>query len=130
MDDELHYIEDQLGEPTDMEENFMGLGLVAACYGAEYVTAERWNPLQLDLTGLGDTVKLNLEKFEPLLEEMAIKYNTQLSVPVEMRLVMLVGTSVMTVHAANKGMTFPGKIMAASEFEKRPTTVPDNFKGL
>jgi hypothetical protein len=130
LDDELHFIEEQLGEPNDMEDNYMGLALVSACYGAEYVTDNQWNPLNLDLTGLGDTVKLNLTKFEPILEEMAIKYNTQLSVPVEMRLAMLVGTTVMTVHAANKGMSFPSKITPSSEFEGRTASVPDKYKSL
>ena len=123
-------IEEQLGEPNDMEDNYMGLALVSACYGAEYITDNQWNPLNLDLTGLGDTVKLNLTKFEPILEEMAIKYNTQLSVPVEMRLAMLVGTTVMTVHAANKGMSFPSKITPSSEFESRTASVPDKYKSL
>ena len=130
LQDELHYIEEQLGEPTDMEDNYMGLGLVTAMYGAEYVTENHFNPLNLDLSGLGDTVKINLDKFEPLLEELAIKYNTQMSVSVEMRLMMLLGTTVMTVHAANKGMNFPSKIMTSLELEQQEAEVTDKYAQL
>ena len=132
LDDELHYIEEQLGEPRDMEDNMMGLGLVAAMYGAEYMTETRgMNPLNLNLSGLGDTTKLNIEKFEPLLEELAIKWNAQMSVSAEVRLAMLIGTTVMTVHAANNGMSFPSKIVSSHEMMQEEAEVDqDKYKGL
>ena len=118
LQDELHYIEEQLGEPRDVDDNYLGLGLVAAMYGAEYmVDTKGMNPMNLNLTGLGDTTKLNLEKFEPLLEELAIKWNAQMSVSAELRLAMLIGTTRMTVHAANNGMSFPSKIVSSQEYE-------------
>lgn len=132
LSDELHFIEEQLGEPRDMEDNMMGLGLVAAMYGAEYMTETRgMNPLNLNLSGLGDTTKLNIEKFEPLLEELAIKWNAQMSVSAEVRLAMLIGTTVMTVHAANNGMSFPSKIISSKEMMQEEAQVDqDKYRGL
>ena len=63
-------------------------------------------------------------------KELAIKYNTQMSVSVEMRLMMLLGTTVMTVHAANKGMNFPSKIMTSLELEQQQAEVPDKYAQL
>ena len=112
LKDEIHYIQSQLGTP-DREDNPASLALIAAMFGLEQVTERHYNPLNLDLAGLGQTTKDNIDKFEPLLDELMIKYGKQMSLTVEWRLALLLGTTVLTVHSANNGMQWPGKIDAA-----------------
>ena len=111
LKDEIHYIQSQLGTP-DREDNPASLALIAAMFGLEQVTERHYNPLNLDLSGLGQTTKENIDKFEPLLDELMIKYGKQMSLSVEWRLAILLGTTVLTVHSANNGMQWPGKIDA------------------
>ena len=62
-----------------------------------------WNPLNLQLQGLGDVTKNNMDRFKPIVDELVIKYTTGMYMGPEMRLVLHVGALVMTVHAANTG---------------------------
>jgi len=99
--DELHFIETQLGSRTDTR---IGSQLVfAAAVGIEYTTSNVFNPLNLDLAGLGQVVKTNMTEFDPIIDELMIKYGAGLYVSPEWRLCMLMATLVMTVHAANAG---------------------------
>ena len=100
--DELHYIEAQLG--AQPENNAAAIALIAGCYGIEQVN-KQFNPLGLDLTGLGTTVKGNIEQFEDILDELVIKYNMGMYMGPETRLVLLLTATVATVHAANSGNT-------------------------
>ena len=120
LTDEVHYIEMQLGSANETGgDNPACMGLIAGMTGLEYVVDQHWNPLNLQLSGLGQTTRDNIDKFEPLLDEMAIKYGHRLVVSVEWRMVMMIGTTVLTVHAANNGMHWPSKIAAASDKVKR-----------
>ena len=99
--DELAYIETQLG--SGQSDGNMGCMLLhGAMSGLEASTAV-WNPLGLQLYGLGDITKNNMEKFKPIVDELVIKYTTGMYMGPEMRLVLHVGALVMTVHAANSG---------------------------
>lgn len=111
LKDEIHYIQSQLGTP-DRDDNPASLALIAAMFGLEQVTERHYNPLNLNLEGLGQTTKDNIDKFEPLLDELMIKYGRQMTLSVEWRFALLVGTTVLTVHSANNGMQWPGKIEA------------------
>ena len=62
-----------------------------------------YNPLNLRLNGLGECCKGNITQFEPLLDELAIKYGAGLVVSPEIRLAVMIGTTMLTVHAANSG---------------------------
>lgn len=99
--DELAYIETQLG--SGQSDGNMGcMVLHGAMAGLEASTAV-WNPLGLQLYGLGDITKNNMDKFKPIVDELVIKYTTGMYMGPEMRLVLHVGALVMTVHAANSG---------------------------
>ena len=111
LKDEIHYIQSQLGVP-ERDDNPASLALIAAMFGLEQLTERHYNPLNLDLGGLGQTTKENIDKFEPLLDELMIKHGKQLALSVEWRLALLLGTTVLTVHSANNGMQWPGKIDA------------------
>jgi len=95
LEDELHYIEKQLG---GKDQNIGFTALLACMSGLEYV-----NPLGLNLRGLSKVTKDNHEEFEPILDELMIKYGIGMAMGPEMRLCMSIGMVVYTVHSANSG---------------------------
>ena len=106
--DELHYIEQQLGK----DETAMGalkpanMCFVSSMYGIELMT-KHYNPLNLQLNGLGSTTQASIKSFEPLLDEFMIKHSMDMVASVEFRIVMMVVTTVATVHLANTGQRNP-----------------------
>jgi hypothetical protein len=99
IEDELHYCEQQLGQ----NEGHMAHHIfVLAMTGLEETTRQ-FNPLNLNLTGLGQVAAKNQEQFAPLLDELMIKYAVNMYVGPEMRLAMACATLIYTVHAANSG---------------------------
>ena len=100
--DELHYCEVQLGQKKDSG-GIGGMLLHGTMIGIEHVTRDVWNPLGLNLNGLGQITKDSMGEFQPLVDEMMIKYGTGMYLSVEVRLALAVGATVMTVHAANSG---------------------------
>ena len=100
--DELHYIELQLG--SSKGGGSLGANvLVGIMTGAETVTRDHWNPLNLSLQGLGSVTKDNIGEFEPIVDELMIKYGAGMYMSPELRLMMLIGSTVLTVHMANSG---------------------------
>ncbi|KAJ1620103.1 hypothetical protein T492DRAFT_915447 [Pavlovales sp. CCMP2436] len=105
LHDEVHYVEQQLGREDSGPAGSLkpgNLAFLAAMYGIEY-GVQAYNPLNLQVRGLGQTVQASLKTFEPLLNEFMIKHNMDVSASVELRIVMLVVTTVTTVHLANTG---------------------------
>lgn len=101
LQDELHYIEMQLGSRQDG--NFGALILHGTMLGIETLHRDVWNPFNLNLNGLGKVTKDNMSEFQPILDELMIKYGTGMYMGPELRLCLSVGALVMTVHAANSG---------------------------
>ena len=100
IEDEIHYVQMQLGT----KERNMGTHVFLACMvGVEEVTAKHWNPMGLNLTGLGKVAQTNADEFAPIIDELVIKYGASFYVSPEMRLALAVGTMMYTVHAANSG---------------------------
>ena len=108
LHDELHYIEQQLGK----DETAMGslkpanMCFVTGMYGIELMS-KHYNPLNLQLSGLGSTTQASIKSFEPLLDEFMIKHSMDMVASVEFRIVMMVVTTVATVHMANTGQRNP-----------------------
>jgi hypothetical protein len=100
--DELHYIEVQLGSKSTSDSN-VGTSLFGAAMSGLEMSTHVFNPLQLDLTGLGKVATDNADQFKDIIDELMIKYATGVHVSPEARLVLGVGALVMTVHAANTG---------------------------
>ena len=98
IEDELHYIEQQLGS---REGSSIPL-LLIALGGIEQVS-HVYNPLGLKLTGLASVAKDNSEQFEPIMDELMIKYGASVAIGPEFRLVLAIGSLVYTVHSANSG---------------------------
>ena len=93
IEDEMHYIEGQLGAG----QGNMGVQIfVAACSGLE-----KYNPLGLNLDGLGQVARDNSADFAPIIDELLIKYDARLSVGPEVRLCAALGQLVYTVHMTN-----------------------------
>lgn len=101
--DEVHYIEEQLGS-DDAQKTVRpaNLAFVAGMYGLEKSTAY-WNPLNLKLQGLGQTVQVSITEFEPLIDEYCIKHGMDTGASVELRLAGMICLTVASVHAANTG---------------------------
>lgn len=99
--DELHYCELQLGSKQDT--NLGGMLLHGTMVAVESIHRDVWNPLRLDLTGLGQVTKQNMDQFQPILDELMIKYGTGMYVGPEVRLCLSIGALMVTVHAANSG---------------------------
>ena len=101
----------------------IGWAFVACMYGLEYGCNE-FNPLGLNLTGLGQTAQMNMDAFQDTLDELAIKYGMKMAVGVEMRLALMVGTMVLTVNEANNGggaiTKAVGSFARASDTAKKP----------
>ena len=118
IEDELHYIQLQLGSSTQSG-NFGALALCTAMTCLERST-EFYNPLNLDLRGLGAVTKQNMHEFQPIIDELMIKYNTGLYAPPELRLAMAIGATVLTVHAANQNPEVAKAVRAMHKTVNKP----------
>jgi len=126
LQDELHWCEEQLGKGEQTQSHSLGLMMfISGMYAVEQST-DVWNPLGLKLEGLGNTCKQNANEFEPLIDELMIKYGVKLSMSVEMRLMMLTVTTVATVHMANSD----APRMAAMMERVKAAQSQEEFKGL
>lgn len=104
LSDEVHYIEQQLGREEGPAGSLKPANMcfVASMYGIEH-GANVYNPLGLKLGGLGQTTQQSIQQFEPLLDEFMIKHSMDLTASVEFRIIMMIVTTVATVHMANSG---------------------------
>jgi hypothetical protein len=118
IEDELHYIELQLGSSTQTG-NF---GAAALCTVMTCIerSADFYNPLNLDLRGLGSVTKQNMHEFQPIIDELLIKYNTGLYTPPEIRLVLAIGATVITVNAANQNPEVAKAVRAMHKTVSKP----------
>jgi hypothetical protein len=85
------------------------------------VTRDHYNPLGLDLSGLGQIARENMDDIQPLLDELTIKYSTGMSMCVEVRLAMSLGVLVYTVHSANSGNAKVAEVLSKAS---KPIKVP------
>jgi len=122
IEDELHFMQQQLsGEGS----NDIGVNvLVGAMSGVEALT-HHWNPLALNLNGLGRVTSENREQFRDVMDELMIKYGLVMGMGPEARLVLSLGTLIYTVNAANSG---DAKVASAlARMNKEAPTVPKDL---
>tara|TARA_Y100000817_G_scaffold290599_1_gene261428 strand:+ start:1409 stop:2125 length:717 start_codon:yes stop_codon:yes gene_type:complete len=100
--DELHYYEKQLGS-GDKGGGVGPMLLHGSMCIVEAVHRDVFNPFNLNLTGLGQVTKDNMDQFEPIVDELLIKYGSSMYLGPEMRLALALGSVIMTVHGANSG---------------------------
>jgi len=127
IEDEIHYIEMQLsGSSTD---GSLGMVmLIGGLSGLEAVTRDMYNPLGLNLTGLGTVARDNSETFKPLVDELMIKYGAGTYVAPEYRLALAIGATVYSVHMANSGD--PTLAAAMDKMSKQAPAPAANKKDL
>jgi hypothetical protein len=101
IEDELHYLELQLGSSKDG--SLAQMLFVSSMSGLETVTRDYYNPLGLNLTGLGAVAKDNVGEVSDMLDELMIKYSAGFYLQPEYRLAIAMAGMVMTVHSANSG---------------------------
>jgi hypothetical protein len=123
--DELAYTEMQLG--SRKESGAAGTVLCTALTSLEVVTRDHYNPLGLDLSGLGQIARENMTDIQPLLDELTIKYSTGMSMCVEVRLAMSLGVLVYTVHSANIGNEKVAEVLSKVS---KPIKVPKGVDDL
>lgn len=118
IEDELHYLELQLGSSKD---GSMGTMLfVGTMVGLETLTRDYYNPLKLNLNGLGQVAKDNIGEFQETIDELMIKYGAGFYMQPEYRLVLAVGALVMTVHSANSGDSRVGETLKKMSSAAKP----------
>ena len=101
--DELHYLELQLGSASKSVGGSLGCMILQGTMSGIEVVTQTWNPLKLNLQGLGQVTKDNMTEFEPIVDELMIKYGAGMYMSPELRLCMLIGSTCVTVHMANSG---------------------------
>lgn len=99
--DELHYCELQLGSQGGTS-SLPATVLYGTMLGIEKITTDYWNPLGLQLNGLGTVAQQNMDQFQPILDELMIKHNAGVYTSPEWRLILTIAGTVLTVNAANQ----------------------------
>jgi len=124
IEDEVASAQHQLGEQptTGLATNFLVNSLAAF-----EVLTQTYNPMALNLKGLGDFSKMKEAEFAPLVEEFMIKHGASLSLPVEVRIVMAIGSVVSLVHIAN---TNPAVAEALANHVNAPAPPPGVGQGM
>ena len=124
IEDELHYYELQLGSQGGGQQ-LSSTVLYGSMIGIERLT-DYWNPLGLNLTGLGAVTQQNMEQFQPILDELMIKHDAGMYTSPEWRLALAIGATVMTVNAANQNP----EMARAMKSVIKPVTAPASSSGL
>ena len=123
--DELHYYEMQLGSKQDG--SFGAMILHGTMLAVETIHRDVWNPMGLNLNGLARVTKDNMSEFQPIVDELMIKYGGSMYMSPEMRLTLALGALVMTVHGANSG---DPRIASALEKMNAEVKVPKSAADL
>lgn len=124
IEDELHYYELQLGSQGGGQQ-LSSTVLYGSMIGLERLT-EYWNPLGLNLSGLGAVTQQNMEQFQPILDELMIKHDAGMYTSPEWRLALAIGATVMTVNAANQNP----EMARAMKSVNTPVSAPASSKTL
>ena len=123
--DEIHFCEMQLGSSNT---GSVGATIFKGSMVAiEAIHRDVWNPFNLNLNGLSNVAMDNFTEFEPIIDELMIKYGGNLYVPPEVRLILSVGALMVTVHGANSG---DARIATALQKMNETVKVPSSSKDL
>ena len=125
IEDELHYIELQLGSQGGGQ-SFGATIMYGSMVCLEKFTHEYWNPLGLNLTGLGAITQQNMDQFQPIIDELMIKHNAGMYTSPEWRLALAIGATVITVNAANSNPEMARAVKGMNQ----AVSVPSNSNDL
>jgi hypothetical protein len=124
IEDELHYCELQLGSQKGTQ-NLGATALYGTMLILERVSNDYWNPLGLNLNGLGTVAQQNMEQFQPILDELMIKYNAGVYTSPEWRLALAIGATVVTVNAANQNPDMARAVKSMNQAVNKPASAKD-----
>ena len=124
VEDELHYIELQLGSSSGAT-NFGATVLYGTMLGVERLTNDYWNPLGLNLNGLGTVTQQNMDQFQPIIDELMIKHNAGMYTSPEWRLALAMGATIMTVNAANQNPEIARAVKSMNQAVSKPPGAKD-----
>jgi hypothetical protein len=85
---------------VDQSVKFSRRMMVAMVTGLEFMN-KRYDPFDLKLEGWSESMMENVEDYDEVFEELFIKYRSSVSVPPEVKLIMMVGGSGMMFHLSN-----------------------------
>jgi hypothetical protein len=85
---------------VDQSVKFSRRMMVAMITGMEFMN-KRYDPFDLKLEGWSESMMENVEDYDEVFEELFIKYRSSVSVPPEIKLMMMVGGSGMMFHLSN-----------------------------
>lgn len=74
--------------------------LVACVTGLEFLN-KRYNPFEIQLDGWSESVMENVDDYDGVFEELYVKYRSKVSVAPEVKLIMMLGGSMMMFHLTN-----------------------------
>ena len=95
--------------------------LHGAMVAVETIHRDVYNPLGLNLNGLGKVTKDNMAEVQPIVDELMIKYGANMVMGPEWRLALSIGAIVMTVHSANSGDPRLRGALNAMQSQARPS---------
>lgn len=88
------------GIEIEQSVKFSRRALVACVTGLEWLN-KRYDPLSLELNGWSESVMESLDDYDPVLEELAVKYKNSMSMAPEVKLLMMLAGSGFAFHLSN-----------------------------
>lgn len=88
------------GIEIEQSVKFSRRALVACVTGLEWLN-KKYDPLSLELTGWSESVMESLDDYDPVLEELAVKYKNSMHMAPEVKLLMLLAGSGFAFHLSN-----------------------------
>jgi len=88
------------GIEIEQSVKFSRRALVACVTGLEWLN-KKYDPLSLELTGWSESVMESLDDYDPVLEELAVKYKNSMQMAPEVKLIMMLAGSGFAFHLSN-----------------------------
>lgn len=88
------------GLEIEQSVKFSRRALVACVTGLEWLN-KKYDPLSLELTGWSESVMESLDDYDPVLEELAVKYKNSMQMAPEVKLIMMLAGSGFAFHLSN-----------------------------
>lgn len=88
------------GIEIEQSVKFSRRALVACVTGLEWLN-KKYDPLSLELTGWSESVMESLDDYDPVLEELAVKYKNSMQMAPEVKLILMLAGSGFAFHLSN-----------------------------
>jgi hypothetical protein len=88
------------GIEIEQSVKFSRRALVACVTGLEWLN-KKYDPLSLELNGWSESVMESLDDYDPVLEELAVKYKNSMQMAPEVKMIMMLAGSGFAFHLSN-----------------------------